>query len=159
MSGLVNALVIVAVIGVVIARQLRPRQVTAGGRWWVVPAVLVVLAVRDGGLVDGAHRDTSMVLLAAELAVGAVMGIAWAGTTRMWTGENGTVWAQGTKATITVWVLGIAIRAGLYAGAAAMGVHQHTGSLLLAVAGTLLVRGGVLLLRAQKQQPSYPAVP
>ena len=158
MSGLVNALVIVAVIGVVIARQLRPRQVSAGGRWWLIPVVLVVLAVRDGGLVDGAHREASTVLLAAELAVGAVMGMAWAGTTRMWTGEDGAVWAQGTRSTIVVWVLGIAIRVGLYAAAAAMGVHQHTGSLLLAVAGTLLVRSGVLMLRAQKERPTYPAV-
>ncbi|SEN37623.1 DUF1453 family protein [Actinacidiphila rubida] len=158
MSGLVNALVIVAVIGVVIVRQVRPRRVATGGRWWLLPVVLAVVAVRDGGLIDGAHRDASIALLGAELAVGAVMGLAWAGTTRMWTGTDGAVWAQGTRATIAVWVLGIAIRVGLYAAAAGTGIHQHTGSLLLAVAGTLLVRGGVLVLRAQRGHASYPAV-
>ncbi|MFI1094947.1 DUF1453 domain-containing protein [Streptomyces sp. NPDC020917] len=158
MSGLVNALVIVAVVAVVIVRQLRPRQVGAGGRWWLLPAVLVVLAVRDGGLLDSAHRDASMALLAAELVVAVVMGMAWAGTTRMWKDADGSVWAQGTKATVAVWVAGIAVRVGLSAGAAGMGVHQHTGSLLLGVAGTLLIRGAVLMLRAQKRQPSYPAV-
>lgn len=158
MSGLVNALVIVAVIGVVIARQVRPRRVAAGGRWWLVPVVLVVLAVRDGGLIDSAHRDASIALLGAELAVAVVTGMAWGGTTRMWTAQDGSVWAKGTKATIAVWVLGIAIRISLYAAAAGMGIHQKTGSLLLALAGTLLIRSGVLMLRAQREQPTYPAV-
>jgi hypothetical protein len=157
MSGLVNVLVIVAVIALVVVRQLRPRQV-GGGRWWLVPAVLAVLAVRDGGLVDSAHRDASIVLLAAELVVAAVMGMVWAGTTRMWRNEDGSVWVQGTRATVAVWVAGIAVRVGLAAGAAAMGIHQHTGSVLLAVAGTLLVRSAVLMARAQRRQPSYSAV-
>jgi hypothetical protein len=158
MSGLVNALVIVAVIGVVIARQLRPRQVSAGGRWWVIPAILAVMAVRDGGLIDPDHRDLAFALLAAELVVGAAMGVVWATTTRMWTEKDGTVWSQGTKATIAVWVLGIAIRIGLFGAAAAMGVHQHTGSILLAVAATLLIRAGVLMWRAQHVESSYRTV-
>lgn len=158
MSGLANALVIIAVIGVVIARQLRPRVVRAGGRWWVLPAVLVVLAVRDGGIVDPHHRDAAIALLAVETLIGAVMGLVWAGTTRMWRGEGGAVWSQGTKATIGVWVVGIAVRVGLYGVGAAMGVQQHTGSVLVAVAATLLIRSGVLMWRAQSVAPSYPAV-
>lgn len=158
MSGLVNALVILAVVGLVIARQLRPRQVAAGGRWWLIPAVLVVLAIRDGGLTDPAHRDLSIALLGGELLIGAGMGVVWALTTRMWTAQDGGVWAQGTRATITVWVLGIALRVGLYAAAAAAGVHQETGSVLLAVAITLLIRAVVLLRRAQGLEPSYRTV-
>jgi hypothetical protein len=157
MSGPVNALVIVAVIAVVIARQLRPRRVTMSGRWWLVPAVLVVLAVREGGIIDTAHPGTATALLVAELVVGAVMGLVWAGTTRMWTEQDGSVWAQGTKATIAVWALGIAIRVGLYGAATAMGVHQHTGSVLLAIAVTLLVRRAVLSWRAARPA-SYSAV-
>jgi hypothetical protein len=158
MSGLVNALVIVVVIGVVIARQLRPRQVSAGGRWWLIPAVLVVMGVRDGGLIDPAHQELALGLLAAELIVGAAMGVVWAMTTRMWTEADGTVWSQGTKATIAVWVLGIAIRMALYGVAAAVGVHQHTGSILLAVGATLLVRAGVLMRRATHVESSYRTV-
>lgn len=158
MSGLVNAVVILAVVGVVIARQLRPRKVAAGGRWWLIPAVMAVLAVRDGGIIDSGHQEASTVMLAAEMLVGAAMGVVWATTTRIWTEPDGSVWAQGTRATIGVWVAGIAIRVGLYGGAAAMGVHQHTGSVLLAVAVTLLIRSGVLLWRAQSLAPSYPAV-
>ncbi|MEC3997587.1 DUF1453 domain-containing protein [Actinacidiphila sp. DG2A-62] len=149
MSGLGNAVVIVAVIGLVIARQMRPRRIRAGGRWWLLPAVLVVLAVRDGGVVDSAHRSTSIGMLAAELAVAVVMGFGWAFTTRMWTEGDGSVWTQGTKAALGVWVVGIAVRVALYGIAAAMGVHQHSGSVLLAVAATLLIRSGVLMARAQ----------
>jgi hypothetical protein len=158
MSGLVNALVILAVVGVVIARQLRPRTV-GGGRWWLIPGVLAVLAIRSGGsLIDAHHRDAAVALLTAELVVGAVMGVVWATTTRMWTEPDGKVWAQGTKATIGVWVLGIAARVGLYAIAAGMDVHQSSGSIMLAVAATLLIRTGVLVYRAQSAGPSYRTV-
>lgn len=158
MSDPTYALVILAVIGVVIARQVRPRRLS-GGRWWLLPAALAVLAVRQGGLVDPHHTDTALALLAAEMVVGAVTGMAWATTTRVWTGDDGSVWAQGTRATIAVWVVGIAVRAGLYGAAAALGVHQDSGSVLLAVALTLLIRTGVLVWRAQVLEPSYRTVP
>jgi hypothetical protein len=158
MSGLLNALVIVAVVGLVIARQLRPRRVAAGGRWWLIPAVLVVLAIRDGGVLDPAHRDVSIALLSAELLTAAVMGVVWALTTRVWTESDGGAWAQGTRATVSVWVLGIALRVGLYAAGAAAGVHQESGSLLLAIALTLLIRAGVLLRRAQGLESPYRTV-
>ena len=155
MPGLVNALVILVIVGIVIARQLQPR-VVGGGRWWLIPGVLVVMAVRNGGsLIDAHHQDAAVALLTAELVVGAVMGVVWASTTRMWTEQDGNVWMQGTKATIGVWVLGIATRAGLYGIAAAIGVHQSSASILLAVAATLLLRTGVLIWRAQSAEPSY----
>jgi hypothetical protein len=158
MSGPVNALVILAVVGFVIARQLRPRTV-GGGRWWLIPGVLVVMAIRDGGsLIDAHHQDAAVALFTAELVVGAVMGVVWATTTRMWTDPDGKVWAQGTKTTIGVWVLGIAARVGLAVVAASMGVHQSSGSVMLAVAATLLIRTGVLLRRAQSLEPSYRTV-
>ncbi|WP_405588804.1 DUF1453 domain-containing protein [Streptomyces sp. NBC_01190] len=157
MPGLVNSLLIAAVIGVVIARQLRPRRVD-GGRWWLIPGVLIVLAVRGGGLIDPHHREVAAVLLTAELLVGAVLGVVWASTARIWTESDGSVWSRGTRATITVWVLGIAFRIGLYAIAAADGVHQDSDSILLAVAVTLLIRSGTLLHRAQALRPSYRSV-
>jgi hypothetical protein len=158
MSGLVNALVILAIIGLVLARQLRPR-VVAGGRWWLVPAVLVVLSIRSGGsLIDGQHEQAAVALFSAELALGAVMGIVWAATTRMWTASDGRVMAQGTKATLAVWVLGVAARVGLYAVAAAVGVHQSSSSVMIAIAATLLIRSGVLVWRAHSREPSYRTV-
>ncbi|MBH1938617.1 hypothetical protein I5Q34_30900 [Streptomyces sp. AV19] len=64
MSGPVSVLVVV--------RQVKPQKVVSGSRrWWVVPAVLAVVALREPGLVDGGHRAASVGLLAA----GALLGI------------------------------------------------------------------------------------
>ncbi|MGW5350842.1 DUF1453 domain-containing protein [Streptomyces sp. NPDC004031] len=158
MSGWLNALVIVAVLGLVIARQVRPRRISARGRWWLIPGILLVLAIRDGGLVDPAHRDLSVLLLCAELLVGAGIGLAWARTSRVWTGRDGAVWTQGTRASITVWVVGIAARVALYAAGAAAGVREETGSVLLAVGLTLLIRAALLVRRARGVEPSYRTV-
>lgn len=156
MSGPANAVVITAIIGVVIARQVRPRRLS-GGRWWLLPAVPAVVAVGQGGLVDPHHVGIALVLLTAEMGTGAVIGIAWATTTRVWTAD-GSVWVQGTRATLGVWTMGIALRAALYGAGAALGVHQNSGSILLAVALTLLIRAGVLVWRAQALAPSYRTV-
>lgn len=157
MSGLFDVLLAVAVIGLVIARQVRPRQISGGRRWWLIPAVLVVLGVRDGGLIDSAHREASIALLAVELVLGVAIGLAWMQTTRLWS-EGGKVWAQGTKASVTVWVVGIVARAGLYGAGAAAGVHQKSGSVLLAVGITVFIRSGLLVWRAQSLGSSYREV-
>lgn len=155
MSGMANALVILVVIGVVIARQVTPRVVGAG-RWWLIPGVLVVLAIRDGGsLLDVHHQGVALALLGGELVIGALTGAAWAATTRVWSDAEGRAWAQGTKATIGVWLLGIAARMGLYGIAKAAGVHQSSITVLLAIAATLLIRQGVLIWRARAVHPSY----
>lgn len=158
MSGLFDALLALVVVGLVVTRQLRPRQVSGGRRWWLVPGVLVVLAVRDGGLVDPAHQEASVALLCTELLLGAGIGVAWMQATRIWTEPDGKVWAQGTRASIAVWAAGIALRVGLYAAGAAVGVEQKTGSVLLAVGVTLLIRSGLLVWRAQGLGASYRTV-
>ncbi|WP_037913951.1 hypothetical protein [Actinacidiphila yeochonensis] len=159
MSGPVNALVILAVIGLVVARQLRPTAV-GGRRWWLIPAVLAVFALRDsGGIIDRNHQHAAVALFAAELVVAAVTGVLWALTTRVWREADGSAMAQGTKATAVVWVLGIAVRVGLYAIGSAAGVHQGSGTVMLAVAAALLIRGGTLLRRTREVEPSYRTAP
>lgn len=154
MSGLVNALVIAAVVCLVIVRQFRAQQVGTGRRWWLVPVVLAVVALREPGLVDAHHRTESVALLAVELLVGLAMGAGWAWTTRIWAEPDGAVWSKSTKASATVWAVGIALRVGLFALGAALGVHQDSSALLLALAGTLLVRSGILVWRAQAFAPT-----
>ncbi|GKQ35568.1 hypothetical protein ALMP_21110 [Streptomyces sp. A012304] len=56
MSGLVNALLIVAVAGLVIARQFRASRVETGPRSWVLPGIL---ALREPELVDPQHHTAS----------------------------------------------------------------------------------------------------
>lgn len=154
MSGLVNALVIAAVVVLVIVRQFRAQQIGTGRRWWLVPAIIAVVALREPGIVDAHHHTASVVLLGAELLIGLATGAGWAWTTRIWAQPDGSVWSKSTKASVTVWIVGIALRVGLYALGAAIGVHQDSAALLVALAATLLVRSGILMWRAQSIAPA-----
>jgi hypothetical protein len=149
MSGLVNALMIVAVVAVVIVRQFRARAIDTDRRWWLLPVILAVVALREPGILDTHHRAGSAVLLAVELLTGLATGAGWAWTTRVWTAPDGLVWTKSTKASVAVWVGGIALRIGVYAVGSALGVHQDSAALMLGLAGTLLVRGAILVWRAQ----------
>ncbi|MGQ4478132.1 DUF1453 domain-containing protein [Streptomyces sp. SAS_276] len=149
MSGLVNALVIVAVVAVVIVRQFRARQIGTDRRWWLLPVILGVVALREPGLLDAHHHTTSAILLGAELVIGLATGAGWAWTTRVWAESDGSVWSKSTRASGGVWAVGIALRVGLMALGAAAGVHQDSSALMLGLAATLLVRSGVLTWRAQ----------
>ena len=149
MSGLVNALVIVAVVALVIVRQFRTSRVDPGRRWWVLPGILTFLALREPGLLDARHPTASAVLLGAELIVGLATGAGWAWTTRIWVEPDGAVWSKSTRASVAVWTVGVVVRVGLFAVGTLLGIHQDSPALLLALAGTLLVRSGILAGRAQ----------
>ncbi|CAM5368159.1 hypothetical protein SALBM311S_02541 [Streptomyces alboniger] len=45
MPGLVNAMVIVAVVVLVVVRQF-PDRIDTDKRWWLVPVILAVVAIR-----------------------------------------------------------------------------------------------------------------
>ncbi|WP_381555958.1 DUF1453 domain-containing protein [Streptomyces eurythermus] len=159
MSGFVNALAIVAVVAVVIARQFRARAIDTDRRWWLLPVVLTVVALREPGILDAHHRVESAALLTAELVIGLATGAGWGWTTRLWTAPDGTVWTKSTKASIAVWVVGIALRAGVLALGAVLGLRQDSSALMLGLAGTLLVRGGMLAWRAQSFGPARRPAP
>jgi hypothetical protein len=154
MPGFVDALVIVAVAVVVIARQFRASRVDGERRWWLLPAILAVVALREPGILDPHHHTASVLLLGAELLVGLVTGAGWARTTRIWVEPDGTVWSKSSMASAAVWGVGIGLRGGLFALGAAVGVHQDGSALLLGLAGTLLVRAGILAWRGQSLRPT-----
>ncbi|MFD9821264.1 DUF1453 domain-containing protein [Streptomyces violascens] len=156
MSALFNVLVAVAVVALILVRQFKPQQLGGDGRkWWIIPAVLVFFAVKNGGLVDQHHQAGSIALLGAELVTGVLMGVGWAWTSKIWTEPDGTVWSRGTKATAGIWVLGIALRVGLAGLGALAGIHMGTGALLAALAASLLVRGALLMWRARPALTPY----
>ncbi|MCF3132045.1 DUF1453 domain-containing protein [Streptomyces olivochromogenes] len=149
MSGLVNALVIVAVVVLVVVRQFRARPLDTDRRWWAVPVVLAFLALREPGILDAHHRTASALLLFAEVLIGLATGAGWAWTTRVWRESDGVVWTKSSKASVIVWVVGIGLRVGLFGLGVLIGVHQDSSALMLALAGTLFVRAGILAWRAQ----------
>ncbi|AEN12818.1 MULTISPECIES: DUF1453 family protein [unclassified Streptomyces] len=148
MPELVNTLLIVAVIALVVVRQFSAQKITADQRWWVLPGVLLLVAARNGAVLDPRHGTLSVLLLAAGLLVGLVTGAGWGWTARMWQGPDGSVWSNGTKATVWVWSAGLALRASLAGAAVLAGVHQSAAPLLMSLAAMLLARGGVLASRA-----------
>ncbi|MFC4500136.1 MULTISPECIES: DUF1453 domain-containing protein [Streptomyces] len=154
MSGLVNVLAIVAVVALVIVRQFRASRVDTDRRWWVLPVVLAVIALREPDLLDPHHHTTAAVMLGAELVVGLAMGAGWAWTTRMWVEPDGAVWSKSTKASVAVWIVGIGLRVGVFALGAMLGIHQDSSALMLALAATLLVRSGILVWRGQLLRPT-----
>lgn len=158
MPGLVNALVMVAVIAIVIARQFRARAIDTDRRWWLLPVILGVVALREPGILDAHHRVESAVLLAVEMFIGLATGAGWAWTTRIWTAPDGVVWTKSSKASVAVWAAGIALRVGVFALGTAIGVHQDSSALMLGLACTLLVRSGILTWRARSfGSASHPA--
>ncbi|AVV40091.1 DUF1453 domain-containing protein [Streptomyces sp. ID05-04B] len=149
MPGLLHALVIAAVIALVIVRQFRAGRIDADRRWWVLPGVLAVTALRDPDLLDARHPTTSALFLGTELVVGLAMGAAWAWTTRVWVEADGSVWGRSTRVSAAVWFAGIALRLGLFGLGVLAGLHQHGSALVLGLATSLLVRSGLLVLRAR----------
>ncbi|MFC5723662.1 DUF1453 domain-containing protein [Streptomyces gamaensis] len=156
MSETVDVLVIVAVLALVLARQFRPQKVTADSRrWWLLPAVLLVVAVREPGLLDAGHPTASAALLAGGVLAGLVTGAAWAWSTRVWADRSGAIWAQGGRATAAIWLGGVALRLGLHGLGALAGVHQGGPATMLTMAAALLARSGVVSLRARGLRPAY----
>ncbi|MFD5701146.1 DUF1453 domain-containing protein [Streptomyces lasiicapitis] len=160
MPGFANALLILAAVALVVVRQTQPQRMEGSKRWWLVPAVLAYFGVKDAGLIDTHHEIGSIALLAGEILVGLLIGAAWARTSRVWTEQDGSVWTRGTKATAAVWAVGIAARLGLMGIGLLIGIHQGAGALLLAFAASLLVRAGLLELRAQtlRSAKAFPGV-
>ncbi|MYT29510.1 MULTISPECIES: DUF1453 family protein [unclassified Streptomyces] len=156
MTGLLNIAVLVAVVALVFARQFTAQRISSEGRkWWLIPVVLIFMALRQPGLLDPAHRAASEVLLVATILIGLASGAAWAWTTRLWTDEQGAVWTEGTWAAAGVWLCAMALRLGLMGIAAALGIHQSSQPTLLSVAAMLLTRAGVTAWRAQALRSTY----
>lgn len=149
MNELLYALVIVAAIALLGVRQSRPRRIGGDGRSaLVLPAVLVIIGISQGHLIDPHHHALSLGLLAAELVVGLFMGLGWSATSRLWTERDGTVFSRGTRGTALVWLGGIAARGALMGIGAVAGVHQGTGPLLITLGISIALRGLLLMRRA-----------
>ncbi|MFC8229359.1 DUF1453 domain-containing protein [Streptomyces sp. NPDC057287] len=155
MSELFNVLVIVAVVALVVVRQFSAQRVGDQKRWWVLPVVLFIVALRSDGALDPRHETLSAVMLGVGLVLGLVTGAGWGWTARLWQGPDASVWSRGTRATLFVWAGGIALRVSLAVAAVLLGVHQGTAALLISLAAMLFARSGVLSMRADGVRAQY----
>ncbi|MFD8997792.1 hypothetical protein [Streptomyces abikoensis] len=142
-----------AVVGLVIVRQLRTRPVRRVGSL-IAPVVFGVLGV--AGIAFGVasvvkdHPLTALpvALLVVSLAVAAVLGAIRSRTVRVWRGPEGVVLRKGTAATTGLWLASVGAHLGLglwidhAAGAGLLGTASLYAYLAIGL-GTqnLLIRG------------------
>ncbi|GAA5012428.1 DUF1453 domain-containing protein [Kitasatospora paranensis] len=151
MSALADLLVAVAVVALVVSRQLKARRVDTERRLWLLPLILGVLALRDPKLLDPGHPTAAALLLAGSLATVLAMGCVWGWTVRLWRESDGTVWARGTAATAAAWGGMLVLRLGWWGLGSALHVRQDTSALLLSLGVLLLARGVVVNRRAARR--------
>ncbi|WP_033213303.1 CcdC protein domain-containing protein [Kitasatospora phosalacinea] len=151
MTALSDVLIAVAVIVLVLGRQLRARRLDTERRFWLIPLVLAAAAaLRDPVLLDPHHRAAAAVLVAGSMLTTAGMGCVWGWTVRIWRETDGSVWSKGTTATAFAWVGALLLRAAWYGVGGALHVHQSGSVLLLSLGLLLLVRSAAVQWRARR---------
>jgi hypothetical protein len=100
MSELFDVLVVGAVVAFVVVRQFSAQRVGDRRRWWVLPVILSVVALRSDGALDPRHETLSAAVLGAGFVVGLVTGAGWGWTTRLWQEADASFWSRGTRATL-----------------------------------------------------------
>lgn len=150
------------VVGVALLVWIISRQV--GERTWttrrlvILPLIFVVVAALSAKTMgqDLASGRAIMVFVGG-LVLAVVLGFARAHTMAVRLGAANTIVTTGNRWTITWWIVSIAVRIGIAAGAGLLGVHEGTGQAMLFAALTigtqnvwLARRGGLLGAMAQR---------
>jgi hypothetical protein len=109
-----NLLIAVLVVGLLVARQLRPRQAreTSAARFVLILAVIGI--VETVQTVNG-HRvpaDT-VALIVVGLLIGVAFGAVRAWSMRVWRDAEGVAWRQGTWLTAVLWIASLAAHLGI----------------------------------------------
>jgi hypothetical protein len=148
---LVDLVVGVLVLGLLIYRQMRTRQVRSVHLR--VPLIIAIIGLVQ--LVTFLKTDHSRGVVAAglagSLALAAVFGAARASTVRIWLAD-GQAWARGTWLTGLLWAVSLGAHLGydaLVAGGDGKG-SLGSATVLLYLAATFAVQRFVLLYRAQR---------
>ena len=137
-----------ALVVFIIYRQLMRRPVE-GRQLVVLPLVLAVLGLYNLNRQPPA-TSAAITALVASLAIAVVLGLARGRSMRVWR-DVGSVLRQGAPLTAALWIVAIALRAGIGAIAHRSGVAQSVtfGELPLFLGVTLAAQNLVIWLRAQ----------
>lgn len=143
---LIQGVMMIVLVVLIVGRQLRTRRVTTRQlvRFPLIFGVIGVLSLGAAGLSSTAGGT----LLAGELTLAVVLGIARGATTTLCRDATGW-WSKGTAVTAVLWVVSFAVRfaavplSGTLGSAAGMG----TGAIFLFVAATFAAQNIVLAHR------------
>ncbi|GAA3214557.1 hypothetical protein [Nonomuraea helvata] len=120
----------------VVYRQMKTRPTAKRGLLYTA-AVMSVVGVVTGGLIDARHLALSIGLLLVEAVIAVALGVWRATTVRVWLDESGTAWSKATGWTLLAWLVSIAVRVGLYFAGQALGLTSSPTGILLFVGLTI----------------------
>jgi hypothetical protein len=150
----------VAVLVLLIYRQLSPRQVNSSALRLIAILVIIGLLQTYQFLSKGHSHPLTFAALAGSLVLAAIFGALRAGTTRIWL-QDGQAWFQGNWLTAALWIASLAAHLGydflVVHGPGARGLGTATIVLYLAV--TLGFQRVLVLRRAQRLQFAGPTGP
>lgn len=149
MNLLENALIAIAVLSLILYKQVQAERIDER-RMFTLPTVLLIVGLGEGGLVDRAHPAVGGALLAAGIVLALAGGGLRAATVRVWRDGTGSLWRRGGAWTVAVWLLSLAARAGVIALGYAAGVRPGAGDILVFLGLSLLVQNLVVLWRARR---------
>jgi hypothetical protein len=143
----------VAVLGLLIYRQLRSRPVRGNQR--IVLILVIIGVIETVQYLQKLHAGSAAVVaLVGSLILAAVFGAARAATVKIWM-QDGQAWAKGNLLTAALWVVALAAHLGYdYL----IGQHKDIGDLgdatvLLYLAVSLAVQRVIVTARAQRLDP------
>jgi hypothetical protein len=153
-ADILNLLIGVAVLGLLITRQLQPRPVRSSFR---LPLIIGLIGLVElFSFVKKEHGGVGMVAsLAGSLVIAAVLGAIRARTVQLWL-KDGQPWRKGTWLTAVLWIVSLAAHLGydsLVDGKSGLG----TATILLYLAVTFAAQRLVLQARADQLRPVAPA--
>jgi hypothetical protein len=150
-TALIDIVIGVAVVGLLVARQMRARPVREGSatRISVILGVIGLIELSDA--TKGHSVGTAPVVwIVASLVVGGALGAARAFSTKIWRVQDGSAMSKGTVVTAVLWVVSLGAHLAME-----VGINHSTkiaglgaSSLLLYLAVTLGVQREVLRRRA-----------
>ena len=161
MSGanVTNLIIGIAVVALLVSRQLMARRLNDNYRLSVILAVIgLVQFVSFIKSVHGPHDDSRIAIaLVGSLLLAAVLGAVRALTVRVWRHEDGQLMRQGTWVTAVLWIISLAAHLGydeLVAGhiAGTNGGNVGDATIVLYLVVTLAVQQFLLLARVKRQE-------
>jgi hypothetical protein len=147
-----------AVLALLIARQLQARRVTTSG--YRIVLILAIIGVFEAGQYLKANHPGAIeyAALGGSLVLAAGFGALRASTVRLWNAE-GQVWSQGNWLTALLWVLALAAHLGYdYLIAPGHGKTSiGTATVVLYLAVSFGIQRLIVQWRATRLEPSRPS--
>lgn len=156
MSGgtLTSLLIGVAVLALLVVRQLSVRRLNESYRLTLIIAIIGVVEFVSFLNAHHGHRTEVIEAVAGSLAIAAVTGAMRAPTVKIWRDDSGQLLRQGTWLTAVLWVVSVAAHLGYDAlvGGKTLG-DVGDATILLYLAVTLVIQRLIMLARADRNQP------